>query len=270
MDALKFFWRATPVLALVLVAPVMKAQKTDAVATPAACSKTHEPDTRPEQTFYLSNATQQNDANEVTTALRNLLDPNVKIYLVPSQNAILIRATPDQLAEAQKLIKDLDRPRAEVLLDVQVLQVSREAMRQAGNTPASLLKDKDTRVLQTQHLRAMDGQRATLKLGSKIPVATGAAVEAGTAQQLQYLDVGMNIDMTPFVQEHAIALKLKIEDSAQSGTATISGVTEPVISQGVVEQVVQVHDGESSALASSSKDTGAEEIVFLLTPHVVR
>ena len=36
------------------------------------------------------------------TAIRNLLDPSIKINLVPSQNAIVMRATPDQLLLAQK------------------------------------------------------------------------------------------------------------------------------------------------------------------------
>ena len=47
------------------------------------------------QTFYLTNASQQADANEILVALRNLLDPSVKIYLVATQNAIVMRATTD-------------------------------------------------------------------------------------------------------------------------------------------------------------------------------
>src|SRR5271169_1755588 len=87
------------------------------------------------QTFYLTNASQQNDANEVVIAIRNLLDPSVKIYLVPSQNAIVMRATPDQLLLAQKLLNDLDRARPEVVVDVAVLEVSRDKMRNIGITP---------------------------------------------------------------------------------------------------------------------------------------
>jgi len=86
------------------------------------------------QTFYLTNAAQQNDANEVTTALRNLLDPSVKVYLVPSQNAIVMRATTDQLLLAQKLINDLDRTRPEVVVDVAVLEVSKAKERNLGIT----------------------------------------------------------------------------------------------------------------------------------------
>src|SRR6201996_157101 len=42
------------------------------------------------QTFYLSNTAQQNDLNDIQTALRNLL-VNAKLYGVPSQSAIVMR-----------------------------------------------------------------------------------------------------------------------------------------------------------------------------------
>ncbi|HEY6850553.1 MAG TPA: type II and III secretion system protein, partial [Terracidiphilus sp.] len=57
------------------------------------------------QTFYLTNAWQQSDLTDVQTAVRNILT-GVKIYGVPSQNAIVIRGTPDELLLAQKLIND--------------------------------------------------------------------------------------------------------------------------------------------------------------------
>ena len=309
------------------------------------------------QTFYLTNATQQNDANEVTTAIRNLLDPSVKVYPVLSQNAIVMRATPDQLLLAQKLLNDLDRTRPEVVVDVAVLEVNRDRIRNlgitlpqsigltpqanpnavtpvsstttttsnftlnslahmnannfavsiSGGTLNALLTDADTRILQNPRIRATDGQRATLKIGSKIPVATGsynAGVSTGVASigvqtQFTYLDVGVNIDMTPTVHyDREVTLKMKIEVSSQTGQVTISGVTEPIIGQNISEQVIQLKEGEPSILAglvqtndsknvagtpflgevpflkyffsSQSKETQRHEIVFLLIPHIVR
>ncbi len=323
------------------------------------------------QTFYLTNASQQNDANEVTTALRNLLDPSVKVYLVPSQNAIVMRATPDQLLLAQKLLNDLDRARAEVVVDVAVLEVNKDKVRKLGITlPTSfgltptatstntngtstgtstgtgtgtgttgttttstnltlnqlgslnaanfavtvgggqlnaLLTDADTRVLQNPNIRATDGQRATLKIGSRIPVATGsynAGVSTGIASigvqtQFQYLDIGVNIDMTPTIHfDRDVTLKLKVEVLSQTTTVTISGVDEPVIGQRSAEQTIRLKDGEPSVLAglltrtdsrnvngtpglgeipffkyffsSQSKETAQDEIIFLLIPHIVR
>ena len=83
------------------------------------------------QTFYLANTAQQNDLNDIQTALRNLL-VNAKLYGVPSQSAIVMRATPDELLLAQKLINDLDKSRPEVVVDVALLEVSRDKTRTIG------------------------------------------------------------------------------------------------------------------------------------------
>jgi general secretion pathway protein D len=175
-----------------------------------------------------------------------------------------------------------------------------------GGTLNALLTDSDTRILQNPRIRATDGQRATLKIGSKIPVATGSysagvstTTTIGVQTQFTYLDVGVNIDMTPTVhQDREITLKMKIEISSQNGSVTISGVTEPIISQRVVEQVIQLKEGEPSILAgliqtsdsksvsgtpglaeipffkyffsSQNKEKQKDEIVFLLVPHIVR
>ena len=327
-------------------------------------TKRTELDEQAVQTFYLTNASQQNDANEVVVAIRNLLDPSTKIYLVPSQNAIVMRATPDQLLLAQKLLNDLDRARPEVVVDVAVLEVDRTVEHNlgiilpqqvtltpqanpntttsngstpsTGNTPSTtpsnftlnslahfnsnnlavgitggtvnaLLSNADTRILQNPSLRATDGQRATIKIGQKIPVATGsynAGVSTGVASigvqtQFTYLDVGVNIDMTPTVHyDREITLKMKIEVSSEGPIQMISGVAEPIINQNVVEQVIQLKDGEPSLLAglmtrndtlnitgtpgigelpllkyfftSRDKTVAKNEIVFLLIPHIVR
>src|SRR5580658_3962645 len=90
------------------------------------------------QTFYLSNIAQQNDLNDIQTALRNLL-ANARLYAVQSQNAIVMRATPDELLLAQKLIEDLDKSRPEVVVDVALLEVNRDTTRTIGiELPGSL------------------------------------------------------------------------------------------------------------------------------------
>ena len=90
------------------------------------------------QTFYLTNAWQPNDLNDVQTALRNVLT-SAKIYGVASQNAIVMRGTPDELLLAQKLINDLDKARAEVVVDIAVLEVSKNWERTLGiSWPSSI------------------------------------------------------------------------------------------------------------------------------------
>ncbi len=318
------------------------------------------------QTFYLSNAATQADQNELLTALRNVLDTNTKIFLVQSQNAIVMRATPDQLLLTQELLNNLDRPHSEVVVDVAVLEVNRDKSSNLGitlpqafsitpqvanstttsttgttttttgtstsststsptlNTLAhltgenfavslgtasvnALLSDSDTRILQNPRIRATDGQRAQLKIGSRIPVATGsfssgastAIVSSLVNTQFTYIDIGVTIDITPTVhQDREISLKMIIEITNEASTVTISGVQEPVIGQRRVEQVIQLKEGEPSILAgiltksesdalsgtpglsnipilrdifsSRSRDHSQDEVVFLLIPHIVR
>ena len=87
-------------------------------------AKRTELDEQAVQTFYLSNAWQATDLTDVNTAIRNLM-PNTKAYPVPSQNAVVIRGTPDELLLAQKLINDLDKARPEVVVDIAILEVSK-------------------------------------------------------------------------------------------------------------------------------------------------
>ena len=326
-------------------------------------AKRTELDEQAVQTFYLSNAAQANDLNDIQTALRNVL-ANAKLYGVPSQNAIVMRATPDELLLAQKLISDLDKARPEVVVDLAVLEVSRAKLRSIGislpgtatvalqgntstsstSTPVNgtptptptpttnltlnslanlnatnfavtigqatanlLLTDSNTRILQNPRIRATDNQKATLKIGSRIPIATGSfsnGVSSGIGvsavqTQFQYLDVGVNVDVTPTVHyDRDVTLKLAIEVSSKSGDVTISGVTEPIISQRKIEQVIRLREGEANILggimtnqdsrsmggtpglaelpllkyffSSRTHEVQNDEIVFLLIPHVVR
>ena len=319
------------------------------------------------QTFYLSNAATQADQNELLTALRQVLDPTVKIFLVPSQNALVVRATPDELTLVESLLNNLDRARSEVVVDVAVLEVNRDKMRILGitlpqqfsvtpqisnavaaaapgtnpvtggavttntttqnltlnslahlngtnfavtlgtATANALLNDTDTRILQNPRVRATDGRRAQLKIGQRIPIATGsfssgvstAVVSSLVNTQFTYIDVGVTIDLTPTVHlDREVGLKMKIEISSQTGSVTISGVQQPIIAQRTIDQEIQLKEGEPSILAgllqrseadvltgtpglaqipglkhifsSTNRDRAQDEVVFLLIPHIVR
>ena len=49
-----------------------------------------------------------------------------------SQNALVVRGTPDELLLAQKLINDLDKARPEVVVDIAVMEVSKNWERNLG------------------------------------------------------------------------------------------------------------------------------------------
>jgi general secretion pathway protein D len=177
-----------------------------------------------------------------------------------------------------------------------------------GNATANLLlTDSSTRILQNPRIRASDGQEASLKIGEKLPVATGsyqtgaatAIVSSLVNTQFQYLDIGVNITVKPTVHyDRDVTLKLKIEVSSQNGTSNLGGIAEPIITQRTVDQTIRLKEGEANILGgilqrqtsnslsgtpglasvpilkyifnSNDKTTMDDEIVFLLIPHVVR
>lgn len=319
------------------------------------------------ETFYLHNVAQQNDFTEIQTVLRNLFQ-NARINGVASENAIVMRGTPDELLLAHRLISDLDKVQPEVVIDVAVLEVSRDVIRNiglqlpqtasisfqasnanlntnnssssAGNTGAStgsaasgltlnnlahlnstnfavsigqaavnlLFTDNRSHIIQDPQIRCSNGQEASLKIGERIPIATGSYAAPGLAggaaigyaqTQFQYIDVGVSMDIKPTIHfDNDVTLKSKITVSATNGFQTIEGVQEPVITQRVVDHTVRLKNGEASLLGGilqrqttlavsgtpglaqlpllkylfSTRDheVNTDEIVFLMIPHVVR
>lgn len=173
------------------------------------------------ETFYLNNVSQMTDGNEIATALRNLLTPQTKVYFVPYQSAIMLSGTADQLVLAQKLLKDLDRPKKSYRLSYTITE-----------------KDGDKRI-GTQHFSmvVITGQRTVLKQGSKVPVATGS-FDSGKSQsqtQFTYLDIGMNFDATLDEFVNGVRLRSKVEQSSVTEDKLIAGVQEPIIRQTMLE-----------------------------------
>jgi general secretion pathway protein D len=86
------------------------------------------------KTFYLGNVSTPVDLQDMVNAIRTVLEVQ-RIQQIPSQSAIVIKGTPDQLALASKMIDDIDKSKPEVIVDVVVAQVRRDKLRNLGITP---------------------------------------------------------------------------------------------------------------------------------------
>ncbi|HEY7617678.1 MAG TPA: tetratricopeptide repeat protein, partial [Terriglobales bacterium] len=86
------------------------------------------------KTFYMANLSQTTELQEVVNTLRMILEIS-KIQPLPSQDAIVVRGTPDQIALAEKLVGDLDKAKPEVVVEVAVMQLSRDKIRNLGISP---------------------------------------------------------------------------------------------------------------------------------------
>ena len=85
------------------------------------------------KTVYLTNPLAPADRTAITTALKQILGLQ-RIVDNPDANAIVIRDTPERVAEAEKLIHDLDRGKAEILIEVAVVEADRNRVRDLGLT----------------------------------------------------------------------------------------------------------------------------------------
>lgn len=193
------------------------------------------------KTYYLRNIWQQNDANEVLIAARNVLDRNDKLYLVASENAIVLDAPPDQQAVAQRIINDLDRPRKSFRLTFTL--ADSDAGKRVGVQHFSII--------------VAAGQRTILKQGSKVPVMTGSYDTKTSIQQTQftYIDIGMNFDVTLSDSPGGLLLKAKVEDSSvarssEYGNSSGPLAQEPIVNQTSLEGTSIVTPGKPLTLGS--------------------
>jgi type II secretory pathway component GspD/PulD (secretin) len=193
-------------------------------------------DPRPMQSFHLTNISSQNDANEVTVALRNLLDPNVKLYLVPSQNMIVMRGSTEQIAMAQKIINELDRPKKLYRLTYTITEI--DGGKRVG----------------VQHFSMVltEGQRTMMKQGNKVPIMTGAYNNSSsqTEQQVTFIDVGMNFDATLDSYGGGARLKSKVEQLGMAEEKSGLGPQDPIIRQTAVEGTAVLTAGKPVIIGS--------------------
>jgi len=320
------------------------------------------------KTFYLSNISQPTDLQEVVNAIRQVLDVQ-RVQQLLSQNAVVVRGTPDQIALAEKLVDDLDKARPEVIIDIAVMQVSRDRSRTLGLSPptsatvtlqsninnnvtysvtnpltgtttpttttgassglnlntlgnlnatdfqvtipsanlSAVMGNTDTKLIQNPQIRALDGQKASLKIGDRVPVATGSfqpgiggvGINPLVNTQFQYLDVGVNIDITPHVHSgREVTLKISMDVSAVTGQQNIGGISQPIIGQRKIEHEIRLKDGEANLLGGimedqqtkslsgipglaqipilrylfgqTQQDHSENEIIFAIVPHIIR
>ncbi len=174
-----------------------------------------------QEVFRLSILRQSNDLNDITTVLRNVLPPSTKIIPIYDQNGIMVGGTPEQLTLARKLMAELDRPKRSYRLTYTIIE-----------------SDSGKRI-GTQHFAmvVIPGQRTVLKQGSRVPVVTGASKGSPSTDstQVQYLDVGINLDATVDEFANGLRLRTKAEQSSVAEERSGVGSQDPVIRQTLLE-----------------------------------
>lgn len=184
--------------------------------------------------FQLSNV----DGKYMQTVLKSLLKA-ADLSLDEHSNTLVVRGTPDMIAVAEKLIAAHDLPDPEVMLEVEVLEVSSDQATNLGiqwptgatvstpsaattistlnHTPLNTLaitpfsvtlnmqaEDTIGNVLASPRIRVRDKEKAKILIGEKVPVITNSVTPVSTGSpvvtgSVSYLDVGIKLEVEPHV-----------------------------------------------------------------------
>lgn len=160
--------------------------------------------------------------------------------------------------------------------------------------------------LESMMLRAIDGEAATFRVGTRFPIvsstfsnvaiSTRGQVQVGNTPQFTYVDLGITLKATPHYHSNGdvtLVLDLKVD---ALGTLQVNSI--PDITSRSYVGTITVHDGEQSVitgllseqelrsvqglpllsslpglntfLGSNSKERIHNELLIVITPHVVR
>jgi hypothetical protein len=183
------------------------------------------------QTLYLTNLTQQGDANELVTDLRNML-VNAKIYYVPSQGAISMLGTSEEIARAQKILSDLDKTK-------KIYRLTYTMKESDGGKTIGL-----------QHFSIIvaSGSKTDFKQGSRVPVNTNSSAQG--PNEVTYLDVGQEIEASLDGYLDGVRLRTKVVQSSIAEEKSVIATQDPIIRQITLEGTSTLVQGKPLVLGS--------------------
>ena len=99
-------------------------------------NKRRDYETQVTRVFYLSSVSSAQEVQEIVNVVRSVVDLQ-RVFPYATQYAIVARGEADKVALAEKLIRDLDKPRSEVAVDILVIEASKVFSRQVTAAVAS-------------------------------------------------------------------------------------------------------------------------------------
>ena len=202
--------------------------------------------------FSMTNADPKN-----VMAMIKTMTKTKDIFINEKTNALVVRDTPQIIRMIEKLIVTMDQPEPEVMLEVDVMEVSRDRLLALGidlptsfgastaqmsleafrnmsdaNVTVSALAagitakktDSDINDLATPRIRVRNKEKAKFLVGDRLPVISTAAVPSTTATSavyntsVQYVEVGIKIEVEPTIYaDGEVAIRLVLEVSSNGG-----------------------------------------------------
>lgn len=238
------------------------------------------------RTFHLSTV----KAKDMSDILKGVL--NLKKIVINSElNSLLIRDTQEKIKLAEELISINDRKSAEVIFDVEILEVNRTKAEQlgldigsritaslpdfiigSGSLAASFAagvvtlpqltfnffkQDVDAKTLANPKVRVIDGKVAKIHIGDRVPLRS-STVQDATGQirnTYDYKEIGIRLNVEPQIHlDNSTTVKLGLEVSSLG--ANLGTKDDPSYSIGTrnADTYMLLRDGETAILGGLIRD----------------
>jgi general secretion pathway protein D len=238
------------------------------------------------RTYQLNSA----KAKETADHLKSLLAIK-KITINEQLNFLVIRDTPEILRLAEKIIDNADRKPAEMILEVEILEVNRNKTEKLGldfggyqigaklgsfaaSTPWSQVRgttsvtlpaatfsffkqDVDAKTLANPKIRVVSGKSAKIHIGERVPLRA-ATIQDSTGQvrtTYEYKEIGIRLLAEPTIHlDNSSSVKVGLEVSSLG--SDLGTPTEPAFSIGTrnAETYMLLRDGETAILGGMIRD----------------
>lgn len=244
--------------------------------------------------FYLQSA----EAKQMLTLLRTILKSQ-NIFIDEKRNLLVMRDTPEAIRLAERLISAHDQVEPEVMLEVEILEISRkkdsdigiqfpnqvsfgiadpitlQALRNLNSTGINVsgldptvainLKKVFTNVklLANPRIRVRNKEKAKIHVGDRLPVIATSTSQtiALQTQTVNYLDVGIKLEVEPQVLDDEVMIRITLEVSTPGpALKDIAGAIAYEVSTRNASTTLTLKDGETQILGGLIRDSETEAV----------
>jgi len=231
-------------------------------------------------------------AKEMADILKGLV--TIKKIIVNEQlNTITVRDTEDVIKLADRIIENNDRKPAEMILEVEILEVNRTKSERLGlnfgtyaftaSVPAAVplnrqirssiastatlaipsatfnffKQDVDAKILANPKIRVMNGRAAKIHIGDRVPLRAATIVDATgqTRTTFDYKDIGIRLSVEPTIYlDNSAMVKLGLEVSSLGANLGTGNDQAFLIGTRNAETFMLLRDGETAILGGLIQD----------------
>jgi type II secretory pathway component GspD/PulD (secretin) len=272
------------------------------------------------------------DPNQIRAALAAAV-PGIRVAFDPRTNALLVTGTSLQQDEVRKVLATLDVRIPQVVVQVHAVDIASSVLRDLGlfggltdsafggfvidsaqnrislnlfNTNLllfqlrALVTEAKARILSAPRIATLDGNKATILVGEKVPIFTITTVQGVSTVTTTFQEVGVKLEVTPRVNSaNLITINLKPEVSRVLEIVSgPGGAQAPRVGTRSAETTLIVTDGQTIVMGGlisqeerkttvkvpilgdipvigelfrfTTTTTAESEVIFLITPQIVR